>query len=482
MTPLIHEEDVNARPTCSNSEQDIGARPTCSAANDSLDEFVDSSKNQNEVETMTISQIPFDITLNQTINKTLGSLTDQSINMTVQTPEHNLWNSLVINNSISPFLAWPHSPKRKGKRQLERTPYALTSSKYQKIFEAKRFVQLQKEEEKENKKQEREKKKKEKELQKIKKTEGINKRIKNEKKAKTVVVPKKHKNPVCYVCTSSIEGPQIQCDVCGKRFHKICIAATHQMHLPDHHDGDGFLCHFCYVEESEDDAMDELSDDDVDKLNNNYLSKTGGVGLNLIGGNHLIFLDLHWNPQVERQAEDRINRLGQTKPIYIYKFIAINTIEERIKIIQETKMKTKNKEEYEEGQEEDLKEELNTVEQLQNLNSDDDDDTSSCKKKLIINESTPFLLEIWAVSHAPTDYERWRKEFKPYTVKWQTHYEPYVDVKSNVTPYDERFLGFGWNKLSHIMKLEAQRYKFIVLSDVFVIYGPHKTSRHNEKF
>ncbi|KAL1492519.1 hypothetical protein ABEB36_010760 [Hypothenemus hampei] len=46
------------------------------------------------------------------------------------------------------------------------------------------------------------------------------------------------------------------------------------MHLPDHHDGDGFLCHFCYVEESEDDAMDELSDDDVDKLNNNYLSKS----------------------------------------------------------------------------------------------------------------------------------------------------------------------------------------------------------------
>ncbi|KAL1506283.1 hypothetical protein ABEB36_005675 [Hypothenemus hampei] len=97
-------------------------------------------------------------------------------------------------------------------------------------------------------------------------------------------------------------------------------------------------------------------------------------------------------------------------------------------------------------------------------------------------EIRPFLSEIWAAGHAPTDYERWRKEFEPYTVKWQTHYEPYVVVKSNVTLYDERFLGFGWNKLSHIMELEAQKYQFIVLSDVFIIHSPHKTSGDNEKF
>lgn len=45
----------------------------------------------------------------------------------------------------------------------------------------------------------------------------------------------------------------------------------------------------------------------------------GGVGLNLIGGNHLLLLDPHWNPQLEAQAQDRVYRVGQTKPVQIYK-------------------------------------------------------------------------------------------------------------------------------------------------------------------
>lgn len=45
----------------------------------------------------------------------------------------------------------------------------------------------------------------------------------------------------------------------------------------------------------------------------------GGVGLNLIGGNHLIMVDLHWNPALEAQACDRIYRMGQTKTVYIHR-------------------------------------------------------------------------------------------------------------------------------------------------------------------
>lgn len=45
----------------------------------------------------------------------------------------------------------------------------------------------------------------------------------------------------------------------------------------------------------------------------------GGVGLNLVGANHLFLLDLHWNPQLENQAQDRIYRMGQKKKIYVYK-------------------------------------------------------------------------------------------------------------------------------------------------------------------
>ncbi|KAK2583547.1 hypothetical protein KPH14_009501 [Odynerus spinipes] len=64
----------------------------------------------------------------------------------------------------------------------------------------------------------------------------------------------------------------------------------------------------------------------------------GGVGLNLVGGNHLLLIDIHWNPQLESQAQDRIYRFGQKKDVFIYKFICKDTIEERIKNLQERKV------------------------------------------------------------------------------------------------------------------------------------------------
>lgn len=64
----------------------------------------------------------------------------------------------------------------------------------------------------------------------------------------------------------------------------------------------------------------------------------GGVGLNLIGGNHLIIMDPHWNPQLEAQAQDRIYRLGQKKAVVVYKVLCEDTIEAQIKVIQEKKL------------------------------------------------------------------------------------------------------------------------------------------------
>ncbi|KAK0171288.1 hypothetical protein PV328_009036 [Microctonus aethiopoides] len=64
----------------------------------------------------------------------------------------------------------------------------------------------------------------------------------------------------------------------------------------------------------------------------------GGVGLNLVGANHLLLIDIHWNPQLESQAQDRIYRFGQTKNVFIYKFICTDTIEERIKNLQDKKL------------------------------------------------------------------------------------------------------------------------------------------------
>lgn len=52
----------------------------------------------------------------------------------------------------------------------------------------------------------------------------------------------------------------------------------------------------------------------------------GGVGLNLVGANHLIFIEPHWNPQLEIQAQDRVYRLKQTKDVVIYKYV-LSTIQ-----------------------------------------------------------------------------------------------------------------------------------------------------------
>ncbi|SOV13525.1 DNA helicase, putative [Plasmodium gaboni] len=59
-------------------------------------------------------------------------------------------------------------------------------------------------------------------------------------------------------------------------------------------------------------------------------TKAGGVGLNLIAANHVILMDQDWNPHNDRQAEDRVHRLGQKNEVYIYRLCCKNTIEEAI--------------------------------------------------------------------------------------------------------------------------------------------------------
>jgi SNF2 family DNA or RNA helicase len=58
--------------------------------------------------------------------------------------------------------------------------------------------------------------------------------------------------------------------------------------------------------------------------------KAGGLGLNLTRADFVILLDPWWNPAVEDQASDRAHRIGQTKPVTIYRLIAKQTIEEKI--------------------------------------------------------------------------------------------------------------------------------------------------------
>ncbi len=58
--------------------------------------------------------------------------------------------------------------------------------------------------------------------------------------------------------------------------------------------------------------------------------RAGGVGLNLTRANHVFHFDRWWNPAVEDQATDRAFRIGQGKNVFVHKFVAIGTMEERI--------------------------------------------------------------------------------------------------------------------------------------------------------
>jgi superfamily II DNA or RNA helicase len=65
--------------------------------------------------------------------------------------------------------------------------------------------------------------------------------------------------------------------------------------------------------------------------------KAGGVGLNLTAADTVIHYDPWWNPAAENQATDRAHRIGQDKPVFVFKLICGGSIEERILALQERK-------------------------------------------------------------------------------------------------------------------------------------------------
>ncbi|HHB77288.1 MAG TPA: DEAD/DEAH box helicase, partial [Desulfobulbus sp.] len=58
--------------------------------------------------------------------------------------------------------------------------------------------------------------------------------------------------------------------------------------------------------------------------------KAGGLGLNLTAADYVLHMDPWWNPAVEDQAADRAHRIGQKRPVTVYRLITSNTIEEKI--------------------------------------------------------------------------------------------------------------------------------------------------------
>ncbi|CAF3138384.1 unnamed protein product [Rotaria socialis] len=59
-------------------------------------------------------------------------------------------------------------------------------------------------------------------------------------------------------------------------------------------------------------------------------TRAGGLGLNLMAADTVVLFNSDWNPMIDMQAQDRAHRIGQTKPVIVYRFIVRNTIDERV--------------------------------------------------------------------------------------------------------------------------------------------------------
>lgn len=68
----------------------------------------------------------------------------------------------------------------------------------------------------------------------------------------------------------------------------------------------------------------------------------GSVGLNLVAANNVLLVDPWWNPSVEQQALERVHRIGQKNFVKAYKFITVDSVEERMVEIQKRKQNLVN--------------------------------------------------------------------------------------------------------------------------------------------
>ncbi|KAL7551496.1 hypothetical protein ACHAWF_014686 [Thalassiosira exigua] len=82
--------------------------------------------------------------------------------------------------------------------------------------------------------------------------------------------------------------------------------------------------------EKRDSQMEEFNEEGSSKFCFLLSTRAGGLGINLATADIVILYDSDWNPQVDLQAMDRAHRLGQTKPVQVFRFISEGTVEEKI--------------------------------------------------------------------------------------------------------------------------------------------------------
>lgn len=95
---------------------------------------------------------------------------------------------------------------------------------------------------------------------------------------------------------------------------------------------------YCYIDGSTKDRQKEIEKFEREDIFVFLISlKAGGVGINLTSACRMVICDPWWNPAVERQAEDRIYRIGQQEDVIVYRLIVKDTIEEKIQELKQNK-------------------------------------------------------------------------------------------------------------------------------------------------
>ncbi|XP_072334889.1 lymphoid-specific helicase isoform X2 [Scyliorhinus torazame] len=121
----------------------------------------------------------------------------------------------------------------------------------------------------------------------------------------------------------------------SRRGHKVLIFSQMTSMLD-------ILMDYCYLRDYKYSRLDgsmsyTIREENINNFNNDpevfiflLSTRAGGLGINLTAADTVIIYDSDWNPQADLQAQDRCHRIGQTKPVVVYRLVTANTIDEKI--------------------------------------------------------------------------------------------------------------------------------------------------------
>lgn len=95
--------------------------------------------------------------------------------------------------------------------------------------------------------------------------------------------------------------------------------------------------------ESREEQIDEFNREGSEKFCFILSTRAGGLGINLQTADICILYDSDWNPQQDLQAQDRCHRLGQKKPVQVFRLVSENTVEEKIVERAQQKLKVRSR-------------------------------------------------------------------------------------------------------------------------------------------